>query len=367
MTALATPPRTTFAAPVRIAVLAVLAAVLVTAGLATIAPAGLGVSAAVAAGGDVSWTVRTGTGDFGDNRTSFSYNVNPGGKVEDTLVVANHGKSPLALGVYTADGYTTESGQFDLVTRDAKSVGVGSWVRAARDSVTVPPGKSVSVPFTVSVPANATPGDHAGGIITSLVQASDTETINVDRRLGIRIKLRVGGDLKPTMAIENLHVDYTGSANPFAKGSATITYTIHNTGNAILSAQPTAAVSGPFGLFKTQAKAAEGEVPQSLLPGESWKMTAKVNGVTPAVRLASTATITPLITDASGSTTSLKPVQVTSHGWAVSWTLGLLVLLVLAIAVAGPVLLRRRRARRKSAEDARVQEAVDQALRKSLA
>lgn len=352
MPALATPRKTTFAVLVRTAVLTLLAAAGTTV---------LGTGTAIAAENDVSWTVRTASNHFGDDRTSYSYNVNPGGKVEDALVVANHGTTPLKLGVYTADGYTTDSGQLDLVTKDQKSVGVGAWVHADLDSITVQPGASAEVPFTVNVPKNATPGDHGGGIVTSLVQTNTAETINVDRRLGIQIKLRVGGDLKPSLAIKDLHLDYAGTLNPFAKGDATITYTINNTGNAILSAQQAASVSGPFGWLRT--KAGKSAAPQQLLPGESWKMSVRVEGVTPAVRLAATATLTPLITDASGSTTSLEPVVATTHGWAIPWTLWLLVVALIAVVAGAIRVTRHRRAQRTLREEARVQEAVEKALR----
>ena len=87
-----------------------------------------------------------------------------------------------------------------------------------------------------------------------------------------------------------------------------------------------------------------------------------VHGVAPAISLAATATLTPLLTDASGSTTSLKPVQVTAHGWALPWTL-VLVLVVLIAGIVGAYLYRRRnRAQRKVREDARVRDAVEQAL-----
>ncbi len=38
----------------------------------------------------------------------------------------------------------------------------------------------MQVPFTVEVPENATPGDYAGGIVTSLVEPDATQGINVD-------------------------------------------------------------------------------------------------------------------------------------------------------------------------------------------
>ncbi len=348
--------KTTTAALVRTAALALLAAV---------AAVGLGAGPALAQGGDVTWTVRTASNSYGADRSSFSYAVNPGGLVKDAMVVANRGKDPLDLAVYTADGFTTDMGQLDLLTRDRKSVGIGAWVHADRDRVVIPPGKTVELPFEVAVPDNATPGDYAGGIVTSLTQADEAEGINVDRRLGIRIKLRVSGELKPILAIEDLHVDYVGTANPFGKGDATITYRIHNTGNAILSGQQTVSISGPFGWLR--ADAGELASPPELLPGESWQVKVPVHGVAPTVRLAATVTLTPLLTDASGSTTSREPISVTAHGWAVPWTLSLLVAVLVAGIVGALLLARRKRAGRKLREDARVQKAVEQALREQEA
>ncbi|MEU8268313.1 DUF916 domain-containing protein [Sphaerisporangium sp. NPDC049002] len=343
--------KTTVAALVRTAALTLLAA---------FAVAGLG-APALAEDGNVTWTVRTDSNSYGADRSSFSHAVNPGGLVKDAMVVANRGKAPLKLAVYAADGFTTDTGQLDLLLKDKKSVGIGAWVHADRDSVTIPAGQTVKVPFTVTIPRNATPGDYVGGILTSLTQPGGTESVNVDRRLGIRVKLRVSGELKPVLAIEDLHVDYAGSANPFAKGDATVTYTIHNTGNAILSAQQTVSVSGPFGWLGTEA----GKIaaPPDLLPGENWKVTVPVHGVAPGVRLAATTTLMPLLTDASGSTTSLDPVQATTDGWAVPWTLSLLVVVLIAVIAVAFLVLRRRRARRKLREDARVRDAVAQALR----
>ncbi|MFD9001438.1 WxL protein peptidoglycan domain-containing protein [Streptomyces sp. NPDC059582] len=318
-----------------------------------------------AADGDVTWTVRTAANGFGDDRSSFNYGVNPGGEVEDAMVVANHGTAPLRLAVYAADGFTTQKGQLDLLTQDKKSRGIGTWVHATHDSVLIAPGKSVAVPFTVTVPRNATPGDYVGGILTSLKQSDDVEGIAVDRRLGIRIKLRVSGALRPTLAVEDLSVGYDGTANPLAQGDATVTYTLHNTGNAVLSGAQKVTLTGPFGTLSVDA----GRVaaPPELLPGEQWKVTVPIHDVTPAVRLTATATVTPLITDAAGSTTALAPVRATAHGWAVPWSLLVLVVLVLAAAATAFVLARRGRARRRQREDERVREAVDQALREKVA
>ncbi|GAA2567401.1 hypothetical protein GCM10010435_46320 [Winogradskya consettensis] len=328
--------------------------------LATVAVVGVGASPALADEGDVTWTVRTASNKFGEARSSYTYSMNPGAPTKDAMVVANRGKDPLTLTVYAADGFTTDTGQLDLRTKDQKPVGIGAWLKTDRASISLAPGKTTEVPFTVTVPANATPGDYVGGIITSLTQPSDQPGINVERRLGIRVKLRVGGDLAPSLAIENFNLDYNGTFNPFAKGNATVSYTIHNTGNAAMSTQQSVSVAGPFGWFRTSP--AELAMPPELLPGESWKVTAPVNGITPAIWLAATADLSPVITDASGSTTTLKKVTATAHGWAIPWTLLAALVLLIAAAIITRIALRRRRTQRKLREDARVEEAVKQAL-----
>ncbi len=339
-----------------------LAAVVLALGATVLGAANAG-SALAAGNDDVTWTVRTASNDFGHNRTSYSYDLRPGATIKDNLVVANRGKDPLTLGVYAADGFTTEAGQLDLVTKGAKSIAVGAWVHAGKDSVTIPAGKTVKVPFTVTIPENATPGDHAGGIVTSLVQPDATETINVDRRLGIQIKLRVDGDLKPGFVIDDLKTKYHGTPNPAGKGDAEVTYTIRNTGNAILSGSGKTSIVGPSGKFKVEG--AQQSTPPQLLPGESWKVSERISGVTPAGKLTATTRLIPVIVDAAGSSTALPPVTATATGWALPWTLILLVV-ILILGIVGLVRIsRRNRARRKAREDARVEEAVKEALQTS--
>jgi hypothetical protein len=311
--------------------------------------------------GDVAWTVRTASNSYGADRSSFSYQVNPGGRVEDAMVVANRGTAPVDLAVYAADGFTSDKGQLDLLPKAKKSRGTGIWVTAARDRVVVKPGQTVQLPFTVAVPADATPGDYVGGILTSLTQADAAQGINVDRRLGIRIALRVSGALKPALAVEKPHISYDGTPAPFAKGDATVTYRIRNTGNTVLSTRQSVRLRGPFGWFT--ASGGRTAAPPELLPGESWNVSVPVHGVTAAGRLTATVTLTPLFTDASGSTTPLAPVRAAAHGWAVPWTLFALLVLLAALAVAAFFLVRRTRTARKAAEETRVRTAVERALR----
>ncbi|GAA0433261.1 WxL protein peptidoglycan domain-containing protein [Leifsonia naganoensis] len=321
-----------------------------------------GVSApALAADGDVTWGVRTASNANGADRQNFAYRVEPGKQVSDALVVSNHAATPLELDVYAADGFTTTSGQLDLVTQDTKSVAVGAWTALPSGRVTVAPGASVEVPFTVSIPADATPGDYAGGLLTSLPHTTQENGISVDRRLGIRMHVRVEGALAPAIAVEKMHVDYSGSFNPFGAGSATVSYTVHNTGNVRLSAGQTVALAGPFGWFPVDT----GEVAAvpELLPGESWTVSVPVDGVVPAFWLTAKAALSPKLPAVTGSTPGVDGVAAEAGALAVPWALLVLVLLVAAAVVAAVLVLRRRRKANAEREDARVKKAVEEALR----
>ncbi|MEO3810329.1 DUF916 domain-containing protein [Sphaerisporangium sp. B11E5] len=281
-----------------------------------------------AADGEPSWEVTTSSNDFGSGRRNYTYALDPGGRISDGLVVANHGTAPLRLTVYAADGFTGEDGRLDLVAEDTRSTRVGAWVHPERPDVTVPPGESAEVPFTVVLPDDAAPGEYMGGIVTSA---------GGDRRLGIRVRLRVGGELKPGLTVEDLRVGYAGTS--FGTGDATVTYRIRNTGNTILAARQAVSLSGPFGRFAVRA----GQVGDSprLLPGETWDVSVPVRGVVPALRLTGTATVVPLLTDAANSVTPLAAVETTAQTWTIPWAPLVVLVVLCALVVAGLVARRR--------------------------
>ncbi|MBD3943436.1 DUF916 domain-containing protein [Microbacterium sp. NEAU-LLC] len=343
------------------ALFAAVAVALVIALPAAPAMAAAPVSAAAAPdASDVNWTVRTESNNFGADRTNYGYTIDPGGSLTDGIVVANHGDQPVDLKVYAADGFTSDDGALSLVVAGEESKAVGAWITPGQDTVTLAAGATASIPFTVSIPDDATPGDYAGGIVTSLTVPDADSGVNVDRRLGIRVTLRVGGELAPALAVEDLSVSWNGGLNPFAGGDATLTYTLHNTGNAAISADPSSTVGGVFGLLATEAPAADA-IPE-LLPGESLTQTVVVPNVPPLFALLASTAVTPVVTDAAGSRSPIAEVSAAGVGAAVPWML----LIVVALVAATVVLVLRRRGRRRAVaqerEDARVSEAVEKAL-----
>lgn len=318
-------------------------------GLAAFAP-----SAAAAPGDDsTSWTVRTALSQYGSGRSLFSYTVKAGEKLTDGIDIANKGAKPLTLKLYAADGFTTGAGGFDILTQDKTSKDLGTWVKPAVPSVTIAAGHAVQVPFAVTVPANATPGDHMGGIVTVLDQKPDSTgggTV-VHRRVGLRIKVRVGGELTPKLDVENVKLDFAGTSNPFGTGKATVSYTVHNSGNTVLGGLQKVTVAGAFGLSSRTVQSAR--LPD-LLPGESWHATVPVDKVHGMLWVSGKVTVTPVLTDAAGSTSTLHPVAASVRSFVSIWSFVFLIVVVLLLVALVWLLVRRVRRRRRREPEQKV-------------
>src|SRR5699024_953135 len=128
------------------------------------------------------------------------------------------------------------SGTFDILRPGEENEAAGQWIELDQQEVTVPADDSVTVPFSITVPENATPGDQPAGIAAS-VSAGEGEDVSMVSRVGARIQLRVDGDIMPTLAVDDLNVDYQQNWNPFAPGTATVTWTVRNTGNVRLGTE----------------------------------------------------------------------------------------------------------------------------------
>jgi len=309
----------------------------------TSAPSPKQATAAGATPTQLSWSVQAAAGTKPDARPEFTYqNVAPSTQRTDAVAVENFSAAPLTLSVYASDAYNTPTGGFDLLPAAQKPTDVGRWIHLDRSQVTVPARGTVIVPFKLTVPADATPGFHVGGIVAS---ASGTSTdakgdaVRVDRRVGMRVFLQVSGPLHPALSISGFTVHYQGGWNPVGAGTATVAYTVTNSGNVPLQARQTLRASGVFGVFTKNA--AQRDLPL-LLPGNSIRLSATIAGVWPGLRLNVQAQVTPYT-----SLVVLNPqpttVISTTSTWATPWTWLIVVLLLIAALGAWRWSARRRR------------------------
>ncbi|SNT60453.1 WxL protein peptidoglycan domain-containing protein [Actinacidiphila glaucinigra] len=302
----------------------------------------------------VSWGAAPADTAVGKGRSRFSYTLAPGSRVSDALAVVNRSDTTIKLKVYASDAFTTPSGGIDLLTADKKPRDVGSWITMKSTTLTLKSQQSATVPFTLTVPSDATPGDHSGGVLTSLVTETQGRTVRLDRRLGSRLYLRVNGPLDPSLTVGDLHASYQGTLDPAGSGSLRVTYTVENTGNVRLKARQLLRAEGLFGLIGQDAGLPD--LPE-ILPGNSLTRTVTVNGIWPGVRLDTDVILQPL---ASDDQPALRAHQVTASRSLWAWPWGQLIVLAALATSGGAYALLRRRRRRK------VERAIADAVAKAL-
>jgi hypothetical protein len=210
-------------------------------------------------------------------RTRFSYQMSPGQEVEDAYVVTNTGTVPQTFAVFATDAFNSEDGGYGLLDTGVAPSDAGAWVvfegGATQLDLPLQPGESKVVPFTVKTPADASPGDHAAGLVISAVSA-DGQVI-VDRRVGTRLYVRVPGDLQPNLTISSMTASYAPTFNPLA-GDTTLTFTVRNAGNVALGADMTVGVKGLFGIGLGDTVKEELD---EMLPGSTRTVSVVVPGV----------------------------------------------------------------------------------------
>ncbi|MEU9455623.1 DUF916 domain-containing protein [Streptomyces sp. NPDC048277] len=214
-------------------------------------------------------------------RPYFYLSLDPGETITDKVAVANKTGTPLTFRLYAADAYNTaRDGGFAVRTVKERMRGVGAWARVAKTRVTVPPHQTVTVPFTLRVPQGAEPGDHPGAIVAldeKVDPGAGSLALGVQRAVGARVYLRVSGPTLPAIAVEHVHISHHQPWVPgLGNSTATVSYTLHNTGNVTLDPKVRLRAEGLFG--RTLLSRDLTGIPSELLPGESVRLTARWRG-----------------------------------------------------------------------------------------
>ena len=278
----------------------------------------------------VRWSITPTDGQDGKSRQYFIYTISPGSTITDYAEVSNLGTNPITVNLYATDAFNTSDGAFALLTASQKPTGLGSWIDTQSSRITVAPGKQAKVPFRMSVPANATPGDHGAGIVASqLVHATgaDNAKVAVDARVGARVYARVIGALKPALTVGGLTVSYNSATYPFGGRSADVRFQVTNTGNVELGGTGTLQLHGPLGI---RAGSPQAVAIPALLPGSTYSGAVTVHGAIPLGRLSAQLHLQPVELDGLGHV-QVAALDRTVTRWAVPWLIvGLLILVFLA-------------------------------------
>ncbi|MBG6055804.1 hypothetical protein IWX81_002232 [Salinibacterium sp. CAN_S4] len=269
-----------------------LATVLALSPLAVSAFAFASTPTAVAADGDITWSVEPAPTAEGGRRT-FDYTTDPGTQINDTVLVTNQGTTAAEFLIYATDARNElETGAFGLLKREETPIDAGAWITTGIDKITLQPGTEASIPFTVLVPSDATPGDHVGGIVAAVLTTGneDGAAVVLEQRVGARVYLTVSGIPDVGVETSGFVAGYTAELNPFAPGTMSVTYDVRNTGNVRMDVNQKLQITGPFSIPLGEITP---EPISNILPRQSVRVTSEVPAVAALLLAWSNVTLVP--------------------------------------------------------------------------
>ncbi|MGW5775537.1 WxL protein peptidoglycan domain-containing protein [Streptomyces sp. NPDC003863] len=241
----------------------------------------LGLAPGAQAAENGEWAVYPAASRLG-GRPYFYLSADPGTTLTDRVTVANKTATPLTFRLYGADAYNTDrDGGFAVRTQREKQTGAGAWIKPERTRITVPARSAVTVPFTLTVPADADPGDHPGALVALDERIAPggkgSVAVGVQRAVGARVYLRVNGPTVPALAVEDVALDQDRPLVPGTRtSSALVSYTLHNRGNVTLNPKVVLKAQGLFG--RTLLDRDLARVPAELLPRQKIRLTERWSG-----------------------------------------------------------------------------------------
>lgn len=323
-------------------------------GVAVVAAVLLGTAGRASAASNGLWSVFP-TNTPGQRPQAYlTPELTPGKLTFGSVTIDNFTLSPLTLDLYAADAFNTPGGALSLRRQTDPQVGIGRWTHLALSQVTVPAGGSSEVPFVIATPADASPGDHVGGIVAEETQGVTSRSgglqVTVLEAVAVRVYARVRGPISPRLTLSHLSLALTRTlASQFGGAvGARVRFRVRNSGNTVLTPTVRVALTTPFG---AAGRPRTLTLPQ-LLPGSAVSSSVDIAGVPALLHVRATVSVRAVGAQAI----------VTTARWMPPWGLIVLVVLALALLLGSVLLLLARRRRRRDVrkgEQATLQDAGD--------
>ncbi len=176
---------------------------------------------------------------------SLEYTSAKGQVIESRVKLLNNENRTLVLTPSTANfGAKDETGEPDFKF-DAPSADLSAWIQIDKAQLTLDPGETKEVPFTIAVPTDAEPGGHYAGIFfASGGTATGGGQIGVQSKLGTLVILTVDGNIREQAAISSVKLDGPSS---LSRPPVNLNVRIKNSGNVHVKPKGKVTILNMFG------------------------------------------------------------------------------------------------------------------------
>ncbi len=197
----------------------------------------------------------------------FIYELEPGASAQDGVRVFNNTDTVRTIAVGAVDSSLASDGAFACAQANEPKVSVGRWITLEKDTVTVAPGKSAVVNFTITAPDSANVGEQSGCITMQDTAATEAPEqgggVVLSFRSAIRVAVTVPGEIVKGLSIAGV----TLAPSPSDGKLYTATPSIRNSGNVSLDTNITVTLTSLFGI---PADSKEGTYPVIAGSTASW-------------------------------------------------------------------------------------------------
>ena len=177
--------------------------------------------------------------------TDKHYELNPGETVSDSFTILNSGQSEYDFITYGSP-YSVNDGNYNAVYDiNAPRSDAFRWVQMDTTQWHATVRQTITVPFTIRVPANATPGGHYGVLFAETKPADDASGIVRKKRIGMILYVKVKGDVVNRGAVKDISTNWFYSHAPI-----TATVSVEDSGNTDFIAKTKMTVTDLFGNVK---------------------------------------------------------------------------------------------------------------------
>jgi hypothetical protein len=137
----------------------------------------------------------------------------PGQELGGSVLVSNVGRRSGRVDLYPVDATTGQTSGAVYRGPGAARRDVGAWLRLSRSSLTLAPGASEAVAFTLGIPEDASPGQHLGGIVAAPAAPSAVHagrrgkqsfSVRIQEQAIIAVEADLPGAVQRRMAITSL-------------------------------------------------------------------------------------------------------------------------------------------------------------------
>jgi hypothetical protein len=127
---------------------------------------------------------------------------------------------------------------------DTEGVFLSSWITFDQKSVTVRPGMTANVRFTIKVPKNASPGSHIAGVfLTYQPEIERQNATGVGYDIGSIINLQIAGEVDVRAMVR----EFSSSKVVYGEPKVQFTTRIENIGNVFVRPRGLIEIKGPLG------------------------------------------------------------------------------------------------------------------------